>query len=31
MNGGNAKEKDEQGEDPEVCDATEVDEIDVAG
>jgi hypothetical protein len=31
MNEGNSKEKDDQGKDPEVCDATEVDAIDVAG
>jgi len=31
MNEGNSKEKDDQGKDPEECDATEVDAIDVAG
>jgi len=31
MNEGNSKEKDDQGKDPEVCDATEVDAIDVTG
>jgi hypothetical protein len=31
MNEGNSKEKDDQGKDPEECDATEVDSLDFAG